>query len=120
MALMPKSTHFLWALYLALAAEGGRSKPEGRAAIKALLPSYAPVVDEIVGAMGDVSKLKPEVMQTHTERMEQEARHIGNHAMNAKIREPKSSGQATLTGTGSDMNEQIRAFRTGSRISIEG
>ncbi len=119
---MPKTErHLVWQLYLALAAEGGRTASEGVQAIKALFPTtFAGDVDAVLAVEGDLTRLEPEMRDRYANILTKETGHIGNQAMNAKIREPQSTGRATLTGTGSEMNEQIRAFRTGSRISIEG
>ena len=114
-----KKNHFIWELYLALAATGGRSEPEGRAAIKAFLPGYAGEVDAIVAAGGDVAKLDSTAIESHEERMRQEAHTLEAGVVNDPIRAARAASRRDFSDDDASINASIRRPRSGRLVGSE-
>jgi len=110
-----KKNHFIWELYLALAATGGRSEPEGRAAIKAFLPGYAGEVDAIVAAGGDVAKLDSAAIERHENRMQEEAQTFEATTVNDPIRAARAASRRDFSDDDASINAALRE-RRGRRL----
>ena len=102
--------HWIWNLYLALANEGNCTEPEGRATIKALLPSLAGEVDAIIAAVGDVTKLDTELTEKHDGILQKEEDALAKAPVNDAIRQG-SSTRKDFSAADATINTEIRASR---------
>lgn len=88
-----KPRHFIYDLYLALADANsafslGLTQAQGRERIKAFLPNFADLVDPIIDASGDLSRVPPEILQrTDTALTTQAASLDPTENLNARLRE---------------------------------
>ncbi len=105
---MPRvEKHWIYQAFLSLADANGKlglnlSEAEARATIKGWLPTFAHMVDAVVAANGDLSKLPEDMVQQTQEVIEREhQQRSGNDAMNKAVRD-RVSGRFAAKVDGQD------------------
>lgn len=94
-----KYRHFIYELYLALAAANGKNglnltEAEARNKIKGWLPNFADMVDPIIQAGGDLAKIPAAMVQQTEDVINGEDSHLQGHTeMNRRLRD--GSGRYT-------------------------
>src|SRR5690348_15743095 len=83
---MARQRHWLWYAYLAVAAQGGRTEPQGRELLKATFPEFANLVDPVVSVFGDTSKLNANQIKQSEDMAEIEEAGLQSANLNAEFR----------------------------------
>jgi len=123
---MPRKVrHWIYEMYLALADANGKygmnlTEQQGRQRIKAFVPNFAELVDPVIDASGDLSKIPPELLQRSTAVLDSEEEKItGNDAMNSRLRDaasrntakPDEGGNSQGDNRADSVNELLRQGR---------
>ncbi len=120
-----RQKHWIWELYLALAAEGGRTEAQGRQAIKDLVPSMAALVDSVIYVQGRTDQLEETLANQWNETAATEEAALTGDGMNRAIRDyarrqdgtfakggDSESSTSDQTESDSPMNQRIRNRKT--------
>ncbi len=82
-----RQKHWLWEAYLALAAEGGRTEPQGREFLKQTFPSLAHLVDPVIQVLGKVEDLDTKLLNEWNTTAAAEEAAMSGESVNRSIRE---------------------------------
>jgi hypothetical protein len=101
--------HWLYQAYLALSVRGDLTERKGRELLKRTFPNAAYLLDDVIAAKGDVSKIKPEKLDLHYDELAEEFGQMEGQAMNTQIRQQMARQPITKT---EDVNKIIRDSRS--------
>ncbi len=122
-----RQRHWIWEAYLGLAAEGGRTEPQGREFLKQTFPSLSHVVDAVISVQGRTDQLDAALADQWDQTAAQEESALTGESMNHSIREyarkpdGRFAGKSEAEGStderdltrglslSGDLNAQIRA-----------
>ncbi len=121
-----RQKHWLWEAFIGLAAEGGRTEPQGREFLKQTFPSLSHVVDAVISVQGRTDQLDAALADQWDQVAAQEEAALTGQSMDRSIREYARNTDGRFAGKGGaegatderdltrgldlsgDMNAQIR------------
>jgi len=118
-----KGSNWIWQAYLALSARGGMPEAKGREILKQTFPTVAHLVDDIVTAKGDDSKIDGRKLELMYEEQAGEMAALDSHSLTNRVRAAVNSGnRVAITDKESypSFNSKIRETAGSSRIFQTG